>query len=101
MRNLRNYLGLAGIVASVAVCGDEPDNYYIVGDEDLETSCYTACERLFDCDPKEGHTAEGCVHECKDYDFTSKAPEWFDCIMNEKCDHHLRGVCDDYLRNTK
>lgn len=97
---MKKHLGIAALVASLsapASCGDEPDNYYIVGGEEAETSCYTACERLLDCDPKEGHTAEECVSECKKYDFATKAPEWFDCIMDEICNERLRGVCDDYL----
>ncbi len=101
---MRKHSGLAGIVAALiplSACGDEPDNYYIVGGEDEETSCYTACERLYECDPKTGHTAEGCVSECEKYDFMGKAPEWFDCVMNEECTRHLRGVCDDYLGPTK
>lgn len=94
-------MGIAGIVTSLinplSACSDEPDNYYMLGGEETESSCYIVCEHLFTCDPKKGHTAEECVVTCKEYDLPSIAPEWVDCIMNSACTEKLRYTCEKYL----
>ena len=81
----------------VTACADDPDNITYILNADQDTQCSAACERLFECDPKEGYSAASCTKFCLEYNIPSVAPDWFPCVLERPCTGRLRQECSQYV----